>query len=108
MSHLATADPPWTTEIKPGGNPASSKAAANRLAVWGVLLEGLSTTALPAAMAGATLCATVLAGALKGCNGTYDPEGNWNGEAQASGLLGRSFERHHLASEAPGLLCGKA
>ena len=45
------------------------------LVVFGVLLEGLTITALPAAMAGATLCATVFTGALNGVIAHTTPSG---------------------------------
>jgi len=42
---------------------------------YGVLLEGFTTTALPAAIAGATLWATVLIGALNGVIAHTTPSG---------------------------------
>jgi hypothetical protein len=57
---------PGTTFSQPGGSPASSQIAASRRALTGVWLAGLSTTAQPAASAGASLCATRLSGKLKG------------------------------------------
>ena len=44
-------------------------------AAVGVCVEGLSTTALPAASAGATLCATVFSGALNGVIAHTTPSG---------------------------------
>ena len=45
-----------------GGRPASSSSSVSFSAVSGVCDAGLSTTALPAASAGATLCATSRSG----------------------------------------------
>ena len=41
-----------------GGRPASYSNSVRRIAVNGVLLDGLSNTGTPAAIAGASLCAT--------------------------------------------------
>ena len=49
---------PVSTDRTPSGSPASTKHAARARAVNGVVRAGLSTTALPAARAGATLCRT--------------------------------------------------
>ena len=59
-------DGPATTLSQPGGSPASSSSSASRSAESGVWLAGLSTTAQPAASAGASLWATRLSGKLKG------------------------------------------
>jgi hypothetical protein len=53
---------PVSTDSTPSGRPASTKQAAIASAVNGVLRAGLSTTALPAASAGASLCSTSRAG----------------------------------------------
>ena len=53
---------PVTTDSTPSGSPASVKHRARASAVSGVVLAGLSTTALPAASAGASLCMTSSAG----------------------------------------------
>ena len=53
---------PVSTESTPSGRPASVKQRARARAVSGVVLAGLSTTALPAARAGASLCMTSRAG----------------------------------------------
>ncbi len=57
---------PQTTLSHPGGRPASVSSSARRRADSGVWEAGFSTTAHPAASAGATLCATRLKGKLKG------------------------------------------
>ena len=49
---------PVSTDSTPSGSPASTKHAASARAVNGVVRAGLSTTAFPAANAGATLCST--------------------------------------------------
>jgi hypothetical protein len=55
---------PWPvrTESTFSGSPASTKQAASASAVSGTVSAGLSTTALPAASAGATLCSANSAG----------------------------------------------
>ncbi len=57
---------PETTLIQPGGSPASSSSSARKNAASGVADAGFSTTAQPAASAGAILCATRLSGKLNG------------------------------------------
>ena len=57
---------PETTLSQPGGRPASCSSSARNSAEKGVAEAGLSTTAQPAASAGAILCATRLSGKLKG------------------------------------------
>ena len=59
-------DGPTTTLSQPGGRPASVSSSASRSAESGVADAGLSTTAQPAASAGAILWATRLNGKLKG------------------------------------------
>jgi hypothetical protein len=64
---LPTSEPgPGTTLSQPCGRPASTRIAASFRAEIGVCPAGLSTTALPAAIAGPSLCATRLNGKLKG------------------------------------------
>ena len=53
---------PVRTDSASGGRPASTKHCASFSAVSGVARAGLSTTALPAASAGAILCSTSRAG----------------------------------------------
>ena len=57
---------PTTTLSQPGGSPASVSSSASSSAESGVCDAGLSTTAQPAASAGAILWATRLSGKLKG------------------------------------------
>ena len=57
---------PTRTFSQPGGRPASVSSSASSSAERGVWLAGFSTTAQPAASAGASLCATRLSGKLKG------------------------------------------
>ena len=57
---------PTRTFSQPGGSPASVSSSASSNAENGVCDAGLSTTAQPAARAGAILCATRLSGKLKG------------------------------------------
>ena len=57
---------PQTTLSQPGGSPASVSSSASSSAESGVCDAGFSTTAQPAARAGATLWATRLKGKLNG------------------------------------------
>ena len=84
--------------------PASSSTSASLHAVSGVAEAGLRITALPAANAGAILCATVLSGELNGVIATHHAERHAQREAHAAGLLRRARERDHLAGEATRLL----
>ena len=64
---LPTSEPgPGMTLSQPSGRPASTRIAASFRAEIGVWPAGLSTTALPAAIAGPSLWATRLSGKLKG------------------------------------------
>ena len=95
----------------PGGSPAASKASAMMTAAVGVWLDGLSTTALPAANAGATLCATVFSGALNGVIAHTTPSGTrsvkpmrpaWWGAPSSGTISPRKLSRF-LGREAEGL-----
>src|SRR5262245_31938293 len=66
---------PTTRLMTPAGRPASLKIRQSAAAVSGVVEAGFSTTALPAANAGATLWATRLSGKLKGAMATTTPTG---------------------------------
>src|SRR6266511_2476785 len=66
---------PTSTLSQPGGSPASSSSSARNSADRGVWLAGLSTTAQPAASAGAILCATRLSGKLNGLMAPTTPIG---------------------------------
>ena len=61
-----SAEGPTSTLSHPGGRSASSSSSARRSAESGVCEAGLSTTAQPAARAGASLWATRLSGKLNG------------------------------------------
>ena len=67
LGSLTSASPssppaPVRTDSTPSGRPASTKHAASASAVNGVARAGFSTTAFPAANAGASLCITNSAG----------------------------------------------
>ena len=66
---------PHTSCRNPGGSPASSRVCASATEHSGVCSAGLSTTALPAARAGPTLCTTVFSGALNGVIAATTPTG---------------------------------
>ncbi len=66
---------PASTLSQPGGRPASCSSSARRSAESGVCEAGLSTTAHPAARAGAILCATRLSGKLNGLIAPTTPIG---------------------------------
>ncbi len=64
------------TLIAAGGNPTSRRRSAIWSAHSGAWWAGLTTTALPAASAGATLCITRLKGALNGETAATMPSGS--------------------------------
>ncbi len=66
---------PTRTLSHPGGSPASCSSSASRSADSGVCDAGLSTTAQPAASAGAILCATRFSGKLNGLMAPTTPIG---------------------------------
>ena len=84
--------------------PASSSTSASLQAVSGVAEAGLRITALPAAKAGAILCATVLSGELNGVIASTTPSGTRSVKPMRPRLLRRAGERNHLAGEPPRLL----
>ena len=57
---------PGTTLTTPSGTPASARASATARAVSGVRVAGFSTTAQPAARAGAILRVAMAAGKFQG------------------------------------------
>ena len=69
---------PTRTLTQPAGRPASCSSSASSSADSGVWLAGLSTTAHPAASAGASLCATRLSGKLNGLIAPTMPIGRRN------------------------------
>ncbi len=77
-SALPTVPPPPVTTLRwPGGSPHSpSSSSASEIADSGVCDAGLSTTGQPAAIAGATLCATRLSGKLNGLIAPTTPTGS--------------------------------
>ena len=68
--------------------PASSSTCASLQAVKGVLVDGFRITALPAAKAGAILCATVFNGALNGVMAATIPRGTRRVKARRPFWLG--------------------
>src|SRR5687767_3946198 len=76
INHSPTLPPEPTTRFSaPAGRPASASTSHNLTAVSGVVLAGLSTSELPAASAGATLCATKFKGKLNGLMAAITPTG---------------------------------
>ncbi len=67
---------PGSTLIAEGGKPTSSRMSAIWSAHNGAWWAGFTTTALPAASAGATLCITRLNGALNGVTAATMPSGS--------------------------------
>ena len=95
---------PCTTSSTPSGSPASASVRASATAVSGVRSAGLSTTVLPAARAGATLCATRLSGKLNGVIAATTPDRHAQIEPDAAFAGGGGVERHGLAVQALRLL----
>ncbi|MNI82417.1 hypothetical protein D3C73_1391280 [compost metagenome] len=72
-----TVDPsPVTTLRMPGGKPASRAMRPSANAGDEVTSEGLRMTALPAASAGATFCASIVSGEFHGVIATTTPYGS--------------------------------
>ena len=67
---------PWTTLNAPSGKPASRVMSASIEAVRGAHSGGFSTTALPAARAGATRHVASMSGAFHGVITTVTPAGS--------------------------------
>lgn len=65
---------PLSTLMTPLGRPACSASAATASELSGVSSEGLSSTALPAAMAGATFQPQVNTGAFQGVISSSTPK----------------------------------
>ena len=74
-SGAASAVVDGTTAMPSSGQPASSTICASLSALIGVWLAGRTTIGLPAASAGATLCATRLIGKLNGLMPAIGPSG---------------------------------
>ncbi len=68
---------PGTTVSTPGGSPASTASSPIRIAVNGVISAGLSTTALPAAIAGANPQPAIGIGKFHGTITPTTPSGSW-------------------------------
>ena len=68
---------PSSTLIRPFGRPACSHRRASSSAISGVTSAGLMTTALPAASAGATFCASLATGEFHGVIAATTPIGSY-------------------------------
>ena len=88
-----------TTFNQPAGSPASVSSSARRSAESGVCDAGFSTTAQPAASAGATLCATRLNGKLNGEIAPTTPIGTRRRERELPVARRGGVHRHDLAGE---------
>lgn len=66
---------PGSTLSSPAGRPACSNSSASFSAISGVASAGLSTTALPAASAGATFCISLAIGEFHGVMAAITPIG---------------------------------
>ncbi len=66
MASPITEPLPGKTLMRPFGTPASSQILASSSAINGVTSAGLTTTALPAASAGAIFCASLAIGEFHG------------------------------------------
>lgn len=67
---------PGSTDSRPGGSPASVIRRPRASETSGVHSAGLSTTALPAASAGATFCASLAIGEFHGVMAPTTPTGS--------------------------------
>ncbi|MNY23275.1 hypothetical protein D3C86_1569320 [compost metagenome] len=68
---------PGSTLTRPRGRPASSQMRARARAASGVISAGLTTTALPAARAGASFCASEAIGEFHGVMAATTPMGSY-------------------------------
>src|SRR5688572_2646836 len=76
-SALPTIEPsPGTTFSTPGGSPASIASSANLSAELDAISDGLSTTVLPAASAGANLSTALTDGKFQGVIAPTTPRGS--------------------------------
>ena len=87
---------------RPSGTPASTRRRPSISALSGVLVAGLSTMGLPAAMAGASLCAARLSGKLKGEMAATGPSGHPPRDRHPTLAVGREIHRQPLARRAGG------
>ena len=74
-SSRIAAGSPHTIWAAAGGSPSSSSSSPSRIALSGVRSDGLSTIGAPAAIAGASLCATWFNGWLNGVIAATRPTG---------------------------------
>ena len=81
---------PGRTEKSPGGRPAASTMRASSRQTSGLQEAGLSSTALPAASAGATFCASEAMGEFQGVIPATTPSGSCTDRVIASPRCGVS------------------
>ena len=67
---------PGSTLSSPGGSPAASATRPSSSAADGVNSDGFRITALPAASAGATFCASIVSGEFHGVIAATTPYGS--------------------------------
>ena len=72
-----SAPKPVTTLTTPGGNPASANSSANSSMDADVCSDGLTTTVLPAARAGASFHEASKRGEFHGVIAATTPKGSW-------------------------------
>ncbi|MBT6103822.1 MAG: aldehyde dehydrogenase family protein, partial [Verrucomicrobia bacterium] len=83
-----------------GGRQASYSSSVRRIATSGVLLDGLSSTGTPAAIAGASLCATWLRGWLNGViAATLATEGSFRNSGQRCTAVKRILVEESVLAE---------
>src|SRR5215204_1828751 len=75
ISSPASDPDPMIRFSTPGGMPASSKISVRRVAVPGVIVAGLKTTALPATSAGAIFQTGIATGKFHGVTHATTPSG---------------------------------
>ncbi|MEJ7720584.1 MAG: hypothetical protein WKF58_09105 [Ilumatobacteraceae bacterium] len=84
----------------PSGSPASTNACASRSPISGVIGDGLNTTALPAARAGAILRLAMLSGKFHGVITATTPTGSSTEYTSGVSSLGYVAPRTRYASPA--------
>ena len=94
------ARPPVTTLITPGGMPAFSASRASSIADAEVTSDGLMTTVLPAASAGATVMMVRKVGEFHGTMAATTPSGSLNGVVEDAGAVERDHPALDLVGQA--------
>ncbi len=97
----ASGPKPVTTLTTPGGKPASSNSFMNSSIDADVNSDGLTTTVLPAASAGASFHAVSSSGEFHGMMAATTPSGSWRVKLKLPGLSMGITEPSILSASPP-------